>query len=112
VDGFNRIRILDDDGTLRTIAGSSRAAATNGSTGDNGPATQAALSGPRQIVPLRDGSLWIKDLSGRQLRVLTPDGIIRTLNSNFDSSVNILLLPDGTPAAATDNRVTRSGRTA
>jgi uncharacterized protein (TIGR03437 family) len=105
LDGFNRIRRLDDDGTVRTIAGSTRAAATTGSTGDNGPATQAALSSPRQIVPLRDGSIWIKDLSGRQLRVLTPDGIIHTLTSNFDTSVNILLLADGTPVAATDNRV-------
>ncbi|MEK7403467.1 MAG: hypothetical protein AAB225_00020 [Acidobacteriota bacterium] len=105
LDGYNRVRLLESDGILRTIAGSARAAASTGFTGDNGPATEAALSSPRQIVPLRDGSLWIKDLSGRHLRLLTPDGAIRTINQNFEASVNILLLPDGTPAAATSNRV-------
>ncbi len=105
LDGFNRVRRLDSDGVLRTIAGSTRVASSAGRTGDDGPATEAALSSPRQIVPLRDGSLWIKDLSGRHLRVLASDGTIRTINANFEPSVNILLLPDGTPAAATSNRV-------
>ncbi len=107
VDGFNRVRRLDTDGFVRTVAGSARAAATAGLTGDNGAATLAALSNPRQVTPLRDGSFWIKDLGGRHLRIVTPDGIIRTINTNFETSVNILLFPDGTPAAATANRVYR-----
>src|SRR5207245_7754778 len=85
--------------------GSARAAAAAGFTGDDGQATEAALSGARQIVPLRDGSLWIKDLSGRHLRLVTPDGTIRTINANFEPSVNILMLANGTPVAATANRV-------
>jgi uncharacterized protein (TIGR03437 family) len=105
VDGYNRVRRLEQDGVVRTIAGSARAAASGGFTGDNGPAKEAALSSPRQVVPLRDGSLWIKDLSGRHLRVVTPDGVIRTINANFEPTVNILMLPDGVPAAATANRV-------
>jgi hypothetical protein len=72
VDGFNRVRRLDPDGLLRTIAGSTRVAATNGLTGDEGPALQAALSNPRQVVPLRDGRLWIRDLGGRHLREISP----------------------------------------
>lgn len=105
LDGYNRVRRLDSDGVLRTIAGSTRAAASAGFTGDDGPATEASLSSPRQIVPLRDGSLWIKDLSGRHLRLVTPDGVIRTINPNFEASINILMLPDGVPAAGTANRV-------
>jgi uncharacterized protein (TIGR03437 family) len=105
LDGFNRLRQLMADGTVRTIAGSTRVAATAGRTGDDGPATEAALSSPRQVIPLRDGSLWLRDLSGRHIRRITPDGIIRTVNSNFDASINILLLADGTPAASTANRV-------
>ena len=105
VDGFNRLRQLFADETLRTIAGSTRIAATAGLTGDNGPATEAALSNPRQVIPLRDGSLWLRDLGGRHLRRITPDGIIRTVNTNFDTTINILVLADGTPAAATANRV-------
>ena len=105
VDGFNRLRQLLGDGALRTIAGSTRIAAATGLTGDNGPATEAALSNPRQVIPLRDGSLWLRDLGGRHIRRLTPDGIIRTVNTNFDTTINILVLAEGTPAAATANRV-------
>ena len=105
VDGFNRLRQLFGDGTVRTIAGSTRVAAAAGLTGDSGPATEAALSNPRQVIPLRDGSLWLRDLGGRHIRRITPDGIIRTVNINFDTTINILVLADGTPAAATANRV-------
>ena len=58
------------------------------------------MSGARQIVPLRDGSLWIRDLTGRHLRSVTPDGIIHTINPNFETSANIMMLGDGTPGAA------------
>ncbi len=105
VDGFNRLRQLFGDGAVRTIAGSTRIAAAAGLTGDNGPATAAALSNPRQVIPLRDGSLWLRDLGGRHIRRLTPDGIIRTVNTNFDTAISILQLADGTPAASTANRV-------
>jgi uncharacterized protein (TIGR03437 family) len=105
VDGFNRVRRLDPDGWLYTVAGSTRVAAATGLTGDNGPATEAALSNPRQVLPLRDGVFWIKDLSGRHLRAVAPGGIIRTINANFEASVNIVPLADGTPAAATANRL-------
>lgn len=105
LDGFNRLRRLDTDGVLSTIAGSARPSVAAGRVGDDGPATAAALSSPRQVIPLNDGSLWIRDLSGRHLRIVTPDGLIDTVNANFEASVNILLLPDGTPAAATANRL-------
>jgi len=105
LDGFNRLRQAFGDGTVRTIAGSARVAAAAGRTGDDGPATEAALSSPRQVIPLRDGSIWLRDLAGRHIRRITPDGIIRTVNSNFDAGISILLLADGTPAASTANRV-------
>ncbi len=105
VDGFARVRRLDSDGILRTIAGSARLAAAAGLTGDNGPATAAALSGPRQVVAFADGIIWIRDLTGRHLRSIGPDGIIRTIQTSFDTNVSIMLLPDGKPAAATANRV-------
>jgi uncharacterized protein (TIGR03437 family) len=105
LDGFNRLRQLGGDGRLRTMAGSTQVAAATGRTGDDGPATEAALSAPRQVIPLRDGSVWLRDLAGRHIRRITPDGMIRTVNTNFDASINILLLANGTPAAATANRV-------
>lgn len=46
VDAFNRLRRLDPDGQLSTIAGTTRLAATNGLTGDGGPSHEASLSNP------------------------------------------------------------------
>lgn len=105
IDGYQRLRKIDANGLLRTIAGSTRAAASTGFTGDNGPATEASLSSPRQVAPFADGSLWIKDFSGRHLRLLRPDGIIRTINANFEPTVNILMGPDRAPLAGTANRL-------
>lgn len=105
VDGFARVRRLDGDGILRTIAGSTRLAAAAGLTGDNGPATAAALSSPRQVVAFADGIIWIRDLAGRHLRSIGPDGVIRTIQTSFDTNISILLFPDGRPAAATNNRL-------
>ena len=105
VDGYARVRRLDADGILRTIAGGARAAAAVGLTGDNGPATAAALSSPRQVVALRDGTIWIRDLTGRHLRAIAADGVIRTLQTSFDTNVSIFLTADGRPMAVTANRV-------
>jgi uncharacterized protein (TIGR03437 family) len=105
IDNFNRLRQLFPDKTLRTIAGSTRVAATAGLTGDEGPATAAALSNPRQVIAFPNGNIWLRDLGGRHIRIITPNGIIDTVNTNFDTTINILLLADGTPAAATANRV-------
>ena len=105
IDSFNRLRQLFPDKTLRTIAGSTRVAAAAGLTGDEGPATFAALSNPRQVIAFPNGNIWLRDLAGRHIRLITPDGTIDTVNSNFDTTINILLLADGTPAAATANRV-------
>jgi uncharacterized protein (TIGR03437 family) len=106
VDGYARVRRVDADGRmLRTVAGSTRFAAAAGLTGDEGPATEAALSNPRQVFPFRDGSFWIRDLGGRHIRIVTPDGKIDTVNASFDTGISMLPLPDGRPAAITANRV-------
>lgn len=105
VDGYARVRRLDNDGILRTIAGGPRPAAAAGLTGDNGPATAAALSSPRQVIALKDGTLWIRDLTGRHLRAISPDGIIRTIQTSFDTNISILLTADRRPMAVTANRV-------
>ncbi|MCA2967300.1 MAG: hypothetical protein INH43_02155 [Acidobacteriaceae bacterium] len=105
VDGFNRVRRLDGDGVVRTIAGSTRVAGANGLTGDEGPAVQAALSNPRQVVALRDGRIWIRDLGGRHLREISRAGVIDTIQTNFDTGVSILVMADGRPAGVTANRL-------
>lgn len=105
IDGFARVRRLAAGETeLRTVAGSVRPSVTAGAVGDGGPAVDAALNNPRQVFPFPDGSFWIRDLGGRQLRLVS-GGIIRTVNNNFDASITILPMPDGSPAATTANRV-------
>jgi uncharacterized protein (TIGR03437 family) len=105
IDGFNRVRRVNGAGELRTVAGSTRVSVAAGRVGDDGPATAAALNSPRQVFPFRDGSYWIADLSGRHLRIVSADGIIRTVNANFEPTVVILPFVDGMPVAATANRV-------
>ncbi|MBM3724828.1 MAG: hypothetical protein FJW40_05330 [Acidobacteria bacterium] len=102
IDGFNRVRRVGADGQLRTVAGSSRLGAV---TGDGGPAVNATLSNPRQVYQLGDGAFWIRDLAGRQLRMVDRAGTIRTVNANFDTAVSLMRLNDGRPAAITANRV-------
>jgi uncharacterized protein (TIGR03437 family) len=104
VDGFLRVRRLGADGVLRTFAGSTRPYEFGGNNGDDGPASRAALQQPRQVVPLRDGTVWIRDL--RALRSVGLDGRIRLLTDNFDPQAEILLTPEGNPVAAAPGRVT------
>jgi uncharacterized protein (TIGR03437 family) len=105
VDGFNRVRQLDGNGELRVIAGSARVAAANGLTGDEGPATAAALSNPRQVIPIGGGRLWIRDLGGRHLREISATGIIDTIQTSFDTGISILTMANGTPSGITANRL-------
>lgn len=56
-------------------------------------------------MPLRDGTLWIRDLGGRHLREIGLDGTIRTLQTNFDTGVSILTMANGSPAGVTVNRL-------
>jgi len=105
IDAFNRVRVVTPDGALRTFAGGPRVSVAAGRVGDDGPATEAALSNPRQLFVLPDGLLWIKDLAGRHLRTVDGAGVIRTINPNFDATINFIALSNGQPAAATANRV-------
>jgi len=75
-DTFNhRIRKVDPDGTITTVAG----AGLPGYSGDGGPATKAELRYPKSVVVDRDGNLFIVDAFNARVRVVTPDGIIQTV---------------------------------
>lgn len=76
----HRVRVLDlDSGRIATFAG-------NGSArrdGDGGPATDAALFGPRAVHIGRDGTLWILERNGHSLRAVDPrTGRIHTVAGN------------------------------
>ena len=103
-DSFLRIRRLDPDGRLRTFAGSTAPYESGTPNGDGGPAIRAAFQFLRQVIPLPNGTVWIRDL--RTLHAVSADGNIRALNANFDPAAEILLTPEGNPVAAAPNRLT------
>jgi sugar lactone lactonase YvrE len=75
-DTFNhRIRKVDTDGTITTVAG----VGTPGDSGDGGPATKAELRYPKSVVKDAAGNLIIVDSFNARVRVVTPGGIIQTI---------------------------------
>jgi hypothetical protein len=73
--GNNRIRRVDVNGTIRTVAGTGAA----GYGGDGGPAGRALLNGPEGVAALADGSIAIADSTNERVRLVAADGTIRTL---------------------------------
>lgn len=74
-EGNHRIRRVEHDGTMTTIAGSG----IMGFSGDGGPAIAAALSGPGAVAFDRAGNLLITDSNNNCVRRVTADGIIQTI---------------------------------
>jgi uncharacterized protein (TIGR03437 family) len=73
-DAFNYwIRKITPDGLIATIAGNG----TNGSSGDNGPATAAQLSSPVGLAVDSAGNVFIAD--GPVVRKVSTGGIITTV---------------------------------
>ncbi|MGB9610402.1 MAG: hypothetical protein ACPL7M_05465, partial [Bryobacteraceae bacterium] len=72
-DQFNhRIRRIAPDGTITTVAGSG----TQGSTGDDGPATSAQLNYPSGIAIDGSGALYITDTMNHVIRKVAVGGNI------------------------------------
>lgn len=73
--GGNRVRRLDVDGSLHTVAGSG----ATGSGGDGGPATSALLNGPVGIA-IAGGVLYLADSGNHRVRAVDlASGMIRTV---------------------------------
>ncbi len=72
--GNNRIRRIDSDGTVYTVAGTGLFAIR----GDYGPANQADLAFPTDVVADNKGNIYIADRNNNRIRKVDPDGIITT----------------------------------
>ena len=74
-DTFNhRIRRIDRQGVITTVAGDGKAAYS----GDKGPATTASLNNPQGVAFDRDGALLIADTFNHVVRRVDRDGVIST----------------------------------
>jgi RHS repeat-associated protein len=71
----HRIRRIDPDGIITTIAGTG----TAGFLGDGGPATQARISGASGIVVDAEGGIIFADQTNHRVRRIAPNGIINTI---------------------------------
>jgi sugar lactone lactonase YvrE len=88
--GNNRIRMVDEDGTITTVAGNGAA----GFSGDGGPATEASLDYPRGLTVDRDGTFYFLDSHNFRIRKVDAGGTITTVAGTG----TVGLSPDGTPA--------------
>lgn len=70
----NAIRVMELDGTIRTLVG----VKGPGFSGDGGPAIAAQIADPESLWVRKDGSLLISARDNARLRIVSPDGIIRT----------------------------------
>ncbi|RKZ90335.1 MAG: hypothetical protein DRR19_10400 [Candidatus Parabeggiatoa sp. nov. 1] len=90
--GNHRIRRVDVDGIIHTVAG-------DGSrvfSGDGGLATEAGLHYPTGITFGPDGSLYITDSGNHRIRRVGVDGIINTVAGlNLNNPRGIAFGPDG-----------------
>ena len=71
----HRIRRVDRDGTITSIAGTGE----HGYSGDGGLATEAALSEPYAVMVDIAGNIYIADADNRTVRRVDPSGIITTV---------------------------------
>jgi sugar lactone lactonase YvrE len=72
--GNERIRRVDTDGVIETVAGNGEP----GKSGDGGPAVDASLNHPNDAEVDLDGNVYIADTNNSCVRKVAPDGIITT----------------------------------
>jgi sugar lactone lactonase YvrE len=77
--GNNRIRQVDPDGIITTIAGTGPSGTNQGTFGgDGGPATEANLQEPTSIAIAPDGTIYIADRDNDRIRRIDPSGVMST----------------------------------
>jgi sugar lactone lactonase YvrE len=80
--GNNRIRKIDTNGVITTVAGTGKA----GYSGDGGLATQAQLAGPQGVVVDAHGNLYIADYDNNVIRRIDTHGVITTVAGDGNAS--------------------------
>jgi hypothetical protein len=81
----NRIRKIDANGIITTLAGTD----TPGFSGDGGPATQAQLNRPHGIAIDKEGNIYIADTNNNRIRKIDVNGIITTQLENITGPASV-----------------------
>jgi DNA-binding beta-propeller fold protein YncE len=95
-----------EPGTICTIAGDGK----NGYSGDDGPATDARMSLPQDVLRAPDGTVYVLDWNNHRIRSLPGDGTIRHVagrgelggtlddpaNTDLNHPTGLALHPNGT----------------
>jgi sugar lactone lactonase YvrE len=76
--GNNRIRKVDFNGIITTVAGKS----SSGFAGDGGAATNASLYNPGGLAVDSNGNLFIADVNNKRVRMVDVYGMITTIAGN------------------------------
>jgi sugar lactone lactonase YvrE len=104
----NRIRKVDGNGTITTVAGGG----SSGLLGDGGPATSAVLAQPSAVAVDLSGNFYIADTTSSRVRKVDTQGIINTLagsgvhgfaGDNGPATNAELLFPEGVAVDAAGN---------
>lgn len=74
----SRVRKIDTDNIIYTVAGTGSNGAGNSYSGDNGDATLASLNTPTDVTIGNNGYIYIADNNNYRIRVVNEDGIIST----------------------------------
>jgi sugar lactone lactonase YvrE len=80
----NRVRKIDVNGVVTTIAGTGNA----GSSGDGGPAISAELNKPKGIVLDAQGNIYVAEFAGHRVRKIDVNGNISTYAGTGISGYN------------------------
>ena len=91
--GNNRIRAVATNGTITTVAGTGRGSFARAGR-DGGPATAANLFTPEKVAVSSTGAVYIAELNGYRIRVLTTNGQPRAGDTSPTT-------PTGTPVTIT-----------
>ena len=92
----NRVRKVDANGIITTVAGNGVGAASGGGSlsGDGGAATQAGLYRPNNLAFDAAGNMYIADIFNQRIRKVDTNGRISTVAGSFGPG----FLGDGGPA--------------
>ncbi len=93
------IRMVNTSGIITTIAG---IGGVKGSSGNGGPALQAALYNPQGVLVDKNGNVFIADTGNNWIRVLSPNGTLTLYGGVDRSAVGSPFGGGGDPTVATN----------